>query len=196
MRHRVRRNRQAWKDIGASEQVLKWIREGVTIPFLNNQTSPPFNQVVSLLVGERELSVFLVTRCVHQPVESFSTTKQEKDNAVLPRSENSYVICRTLLTRTSRIYKGTSTLPVPSSSPGRFRTRDGPLVYTSLRKSGQRTPSQLGYTWYFAKYTNNIRTVSRGLRTPYEKVLLQRRTISVARCRRSSFAAVGPENRT
>jgi hypothetical protein len=36
MRHRVRRKWQEWKDIGASGQVLKWIREGVTTPILNN----------------------------------------------------------------------------------------------------------------------------------------------------------------
>jgi hypothetical protein len=49
MRHRVRRKWQVWKNIGASGQVLKWIREGVTIPFLNNRLPPPFNQGVSLL---------------------------------------------------------------------------------------------------------------------------------------------------
>jgi hypothetical protein len=49
MRHRVWRNWQAWKDIGASGQVLRWIREGVTIPFLNNRSPPPFNQGVFLL---------------------------------------------------------------------------------------------------------------------------------------------------
>jgi hypothetical protein len=49
MRYRVRRNWQAWKDIGATGQVLKWIREGVTIPFLNTRPPPPFNQGVSLL---------------------------------------------------------------------------------------------------------------------------------------------------
>jgi hypothetical protein len=52
-RHRLRRNRQAWKDIGASGQVLKWIREGVTIPFLNNRPTP-FNQGVSLLEATSE----------------------------------------------------------------------------------------------------------------------------------------------
>jgi hypothetical protein len=49
IRHRVRRNWRAWNDIGVSGQVLlKWIWEGVTIPFLNNRPPTPFNQGVSL----------------------------------------------------------------------------------------------------------------------------------------------------
>jgi hypothetical protein len=48
MRHRVRQNWQAWKDIGSSGYVLKWIREGVTIPLLDNRPPTPFNQGVSL----------------------------------------------------------------------------------------------------------------------------------------------------
>jgi hypothetical protein len=43
------------------------------------------------------LSASLVTCCVHQPVESSFTKEQENDIAVLPRSENSYMNCRTLL---------------------------------------------------------------------------------------------------
>jgi hypothetical protein len=49
MSHHVRRNWQAWKHVGESGKVLKWIREGETIPFLNNRPPTPFNQGVSLL---------------------------------------------------------------------------------------------------------------------------------------------------
>jgi hypothetical protein len=59
MRHRVHRNLQAWKDIGASGQVLRWIREGVTIPFLNIRPPPPFNQGVSLLDATPEQLTFV-----------------------------------------------------------------------------------------------------------------------------------------
>jgi hypothetical protein len=65
----MRRNWQAWKDIGASGQVLKLIREGVTISFLNNRPPPPVNQDVSLLdvtpeqltFVEAELARFVAT---------------------------------------------------------------------------------------------------------------------------------------
>jgi hypothetical protein len=59
MRHRVRRNWQAWKGIGASGQFLRWIREGVAIPFLNNRPPPPFNQGVSLLDATLEQLTFV-----------------------------------------------------------------------------------------------------------------------------------------
>jgi hypothetical protein len=65
MRHRVRRECQAWKDIGASGQVLKWIREGVAIPFLNNRPPPPVNQgyprPTKLTFVEAELARFVET---------------------------------------------------------------------------------------------------------------------------------------
>jgi hypothetical protein len=48
MSHHVRRNWQACKHVGESGKVLNWIREGETIPFLNNRPPPPFNQGVSL----------------------------------------------------------------------------------------------------------------------------------------------------
>jgi hypothetical protein len=38
---------------------LKWIREGVTIPFLNNRPPPPFNQGVSLLDATPEQLTFV-----------------------------------------------------------------------------------------------------------------------------------------
>jgi hypothetical protein len=59
MSHRVRRNWQAWEDIGLSGQVLRWIREGVTIPLLNNRPPTPFNQVVSLLDATPEQLTFV-----------------------------------------------------------------------------------------------------------------------------------------
>jgi hypothetical protein len=59
MRHRVRRKCQAWKDSGASGQVLRWIRESVTISFLNNQPPPPLNQGVSLLDATPEQLTFV-----------------------------------------------------------------------------------------------------------------------------------------
>jgi hypothetical protein len=60
MRHRGQRNWQAWENIGASRQVLKWIREGVTIPFINNnRPPPPFIQGVSLLDATREHLTFV-----------------------------------------------------------------------------------------------------------------------------------------
>jgi hypothetical protein len=59
MRHRARRNWQAWKDIGTSGQVLRWIREGLTIPFLNNRAAPPFNQGASLLDATPEQLTFV-----------------------------------------------------------------------------------------------------------------------------------------
>jgi hypothetical protein len=55
----VRRNWQAWIDIGASGHVLRWIREGVTIPFLNNPPPFPFNQGVSLLDATPEQLTFV-----------------------------------------------------------------------------------------------------------------------------------------
>jgi hypothetical protein len=49
---------QAWKDIGASGKVFKWIREGVTTPLVNNRPPPPFNQSVSLLDATPERLTF------------------------------------------------------------------------------------------------------------------------------------------
>jgi hypothetical protein len=49
---------------------------------------------------EHELSVSLETYCVKQSVKSSSTTEREKVNAVLPRSENSFVSYRTMPTLT------------------------------------------------------------------------------------------------
>eukprot|EP00873_Tetraselmis_striata_P046305 jgi/Tetstr1/466569/TSEL_011071.t1 len=41
MRHHVRRQWRQWQDIGTSDQVLRWIQEGVRIPFKHNR--PPLN---------------------------------------------------------------------------------------------------------------------------------------------------------
>jgi hypothetical protein len=147
--------------------------------------------------GERELSAGLETCCVLQSVESSSTTEREKGQR--GTSTERKLLCenyRTRLTLTSRNYYNTSTLPVPSSPPERYRTDAGPLVYTNLRQTGQRTPLQHGYNGYFVQYTSNLRIVSRGLRTPYERVQLLQSTLSVPQCRRSSSSAVGRENRT
>eukprot|EP00873_Tetraselmis_striata_P010122 jgi/Tetstr1/430386/TSEL_020196.t1 len=45
MRHRVRRQ---WQDIGASDQVLPWIQEGVRIPFKHNRPPPNFHNGISM----------------------------------------------------------------------------------------------------------------------------------------------------
>jgi hypothetical protein len=81
---------------------------------------------IFFVAGERELSAGLEIYCVLQPVEFSSTTEREKVNGVLPRSnKNSYVNYRTRLTLISQNYYSTSTLSVPSSPPGRYRTDDG-----------------------------------------------------------------------
>jgi hypothetical protein len=59
MRHCVRRNWQAWSNIGTSGQVFHWVREGVTIPFLNNRPRPPFKQDGSLLDATPEQLTFV-----------------------------------------------------------------------------------------------------------------------------------------
>jgi hypothetical protein len=43
MRHRVRRRWREWKRIGASGQVLKWIRHGVRVKFKRGERPRPFN---------------------------------------------------------------------------------------------------------------------------------------------------------
>jgi hypothetical protein len=42
-RHNVRRTWSRWQDAGASVQVLKWIRHGVSIPWLPEGPPLPFN---------------------------------------------------------------------------------------------------------------------------------------------------------
>eukprot|EP00873_Tetraselmis_striata_P018439 jgi/Tetstr1/438703/TSEL_027252.t1 len=48
MRHRVRRQWRQWQDIGASDQVLRWIQEGVRIPFKHNRPQPNFHNGISM----------------------------------------------------------------------------------------------------------------------------------------------------
>eukprot|EP00873_Tetraselmis_striata_P012613 jgi/Tetstr1/432877/TSEL_022226.t1 len=46
MRHRVWRQ---WQDIGASDrQVLRWIQEGIRIPFKHNRPPPNFHNGISM----------------------------------------------------------------------------------------------------------------------------------------------------
>ena len=42
-RHNVRRAWLKWRDAGASDQVLKWIRHNVSVPWLGGERPPPFN---------------------------------------------------------------------------------------------------------------------------------------------------------
>jgi hypothetical protein len=42
------------KNVGSSGQVLNWIREGVSISFLNNRPPPPFDQGISLMDASPE----------------------------------------------------------------------------------------------------------------------------------------------
>eukprot|EP00873_Tetraselmis_striata_P001731 jgi/Tetstr1/421995/TSEL_001239.t1 len=48
MRHRVRRQWRQWQDIGASDQVLRWIQEGVRIPFKHNRPPPNFHNGINM----------------------------------------------------------------------------------------------------------------------------------------------------
>eukprot|EP00873_Tetraselmis_striata_P014953 jgi/Tetstr1/435217/TSEL_024136.t1 len=48
MRHRVRRQWRQWQDIRAGDQVLRWIQEGVRIPFKHNRPPPNFHNGISM----------------------------------------------------------------------------------------------------------------------------------------------------
>eukprot|EP00873_Tetraselmis_striata_P009405 jgi/Tetstr1/429669/TSEL_019566.t1 len=48
MRHRVRRQWRQWQDIGASDQVLRWIQEGVRITFKHNRPPPNFHNGIRM----------------------------------------------------------------------------------------------------------------------------------------------------
>eukprot|EP00873_Tetraselmis_striata_P003114 jgi/Tetstr1/423378/TSEL_014065.t1 len=48
MRHRVRRQWRQWQDIGASDQVLQWIQEGVRIHFKHNRPPPNLHNSISM----------------------------------------------------------------------------------------------------------------------------------------------------
>jgi hypothetical protein len=43
-----------WKQLGASEQVLGWIRQGVRIPFIGGRQPPPFNSGTSMLNATKQ----------------------------------------------------------------------------------------------------------------------------------------------
>jgi hypothetical protein len=49
MRHRVRRRRREWERIGASGQVLSWIRHGVRVKIKHGVWPKPFNHGISIL---------------------------------------------------------------------------------------------------------------------------------------------------
>jgi hypothetical protein len=46
-RHTVPREWLKWRDLGASEQFLEWIRHNVAVIWLTRAPPPPFNQGVS-----------------------------------------------------------------------------------------------------------------------------------------------------
>ncbi len=58
-RHNVRQEWLKWRDLGASGQVLEWIRHGVVVPWLTRAPPPPFNQGVSCRGLSRDQAVFL-----------------------------------------------------------------------------------------------------------------------------------------
>jgi hypothetical protein len=58
-RHNVRAEWLKWRDLGASGQVLEWIRHGVAVPWLTGAPPPPFNQGASCRGLPRDHAVFL-----------------------------------------------------------------------------------------------------------------------------------------
>jgi hypothetical protein len=48
MRHRGRLRWREWEHIGASGQVVNWIRHGVRVKFKNGMRPKPFNHGVSM----------------------------------------------------------------------------------------------------------------------------------------------------
>ena len=63
-RHTVRAEWLKWRDLGASGQVLEWIRHGVAVPWLTGAPPPPFNQGVSCRGLPRDQTLFL-----HEEIE-------------------------------------------------------------------------------------------------------------------------------
>jgi hypothetical protein len=59
MRDRVRNRASEWKRLGASEQVLGWIRRGARIPFIGGRRPPPFNNGTSLLGATQQRLDFM-----------------------------------------------------------------------------------------------------------------------------------------
>ena len=60
MRHRVRRSWRAWEAVGASGQVLRWIREGIRVPFRQGCRPQPFNHGVSLQDATQQQLQFIL----------------------------------------------------------------------------------------------------------------------------------------
>ena len=61
LRHCVRRNWREWEEIGASGQVIDWIRHGVKLPFRHGRPPPSFHHGVSLWDATPEQLTFLDT---------------------------------------------------------------------------------------------------------------------------------------
>eukprot|EP00873_Tetraselmis_striata_P026762 jgi/Tetstr1/447026/TSEL_034484.t1 len=59
MRHSVGRSWRYWSDIGASAQTLRWIREGVRIPFRHSRPPKPFHCGMSALEATPAQVTFL-----------------------------------------------------------------------------------------------------------------------------------------
>jgi hypothetical protein len=51
MQHRVRQQWREWECIGASGQVLYWIRHGVRVKFKRGERPRPFNHGTSMMDG-------------------------------------------------------------------------------------------------------------------------------------------------
>jgi hypothetical protein len=59
MRHRVRNRASEWKRLGASEQVVHWIRRWVNIFFIGSRQPPPFNIGTSMLDATQQKLHFM-----------------------------------------------------------------------------------------------------------------------------------------
>eukprot|EP00873_Tetraselmis_striata_P042108 jgi/Tetstr1/462372/TSEL_007378.t1 len=76
MRHRLRRQ---WQDSGASDQVLRWIEEGVRIPFKHNRPTPNFHNGISVQDATPALLTFLegeLARFVESGAWEFGTCRE------------------------------------------------------------------------------------------------------------------------
>jgi hypothetical protein len=62
MHHRVRLKWREWEHIGASGQVVNWIRHGVRVKFKNGLRPRPFNRGVSMKDATQPQLDFLATK--------------------------------------------------------------------------------------------------------------------------------------
>jgi hypothetical protein len=62
MRHRVGRRWREWERIGASGQVLSWIRHGVHVKFKHGARPKPFNHGIAMLDATPAQLEFLDTK--------------------------------------------------------------------------------------------------------------------------------------